>query len=62
MRPKRPTHTTSVTGIISRISTEATTVRRESFRFSTGVCTCTGGGARRPIEATSTNMATRNTP
>ena len=35
-------------------------MRRDSFRFCTGVWSCTGGGERRPMAAAVTNRAAMN--
>ena len=40
----------------------AVSVRLDSLRFSTGVCTSVGGGERRPMAATTTSSATMNSP
>ena len=47
-------------GTPTRIRVAAAFVRLESFRRSTGVCTCTGGGERRPMAAAVTNSAAMN--
>ena len=40
----------------------AVSVRLDSFRFSTGVCSSTGGRERRPMAATTTRSSTANSP
>ena len=47
-------------GMPTRIRAAAALVRLDSRRFCTGVCTCTGGGERRPMAAAVTNRAAMN--